>query len=160
MTERFQLGQQVTVTDHLFRPRHVNAAQVLAVAEVWPHIPERVLKFAREAMANAEYETRPHSAPGRYKILLPVSLGPWKHNDQWGNLGVDTRRHPVVHDLPMPAQGIITRQGNLSDGIPEGGGGGSHWFWLGRRVGYHVAYHLNRRPLIVLPHMIQEASDD
>ena len=149
----YTLGQKVTVTDHLFRTRAISPAQVVALSAAWPYMPQKVTEDARTLLERQS--ARRHGLLGRYKVWLPVSLGPWKHNDDWGTLGVDTRRHPVVHDLPMPTEGVVVRQVQIQDGEPFWEEYGSEWSTMSSRVGYHVAYHLSRRPLVVLPHMIE-----
>ena len=154
----FTLGQQVTVTDYLFRTSGINSVQAVEIANVWPEMPEQVTQAASKTLDSARAETRHYGAPGRYKVWLPISLGPYKNSEAWGWLSIDGRRHPVVTDLNLPLSGIITRQVQLQDGIPEWEEGGAYFCGLSSRIGYEVTYHLSRRPVRVLPSMIQEVT--
>lgn len=67
----------------------------------------------------------------------------------------DDRNNPAPYYLKLPLEGVVVQQVTLQHGVPDNDYEyGSSWNQKVSNVGYKVAYHLNRRPLTVLPSLI------
>lgn len=144
------LGQRVTVTDYLVRAS-LTSDQAISLSDIWDEMPEGVVKQARKASS-------PSSVYRHYRVWAPASIvNTYPSNHHFGYVSNGTREHPRLYpgSVDLPVTGVIVQQVLVQDGMPEYGEYGSGFSRMSTRVGYKVAYHLTRRPLLVLPSMIE-----
>lgn len=149
----FTLGQSVTITDFLARAE-LTAKEVVALAEAWPEVPAPIVKAA-QALLDNDHQLR--SDPGRYRVFVPSSLVGYPRPRGLERASTASKHHPIPWrgDIPFPLPGIVVQQVQLQDGFPFYEEYGSEFHRLSTRKGFKVAYRLDRRPLTVVPSMIE-----
>lgn len=154
MTAAFTLGQRVRIADYLVRV-DASAEAVVALDDIWPDTPPAVVTRARSEIENAR--PRRHWRSRGFRIYAPASIVcAYPRHEGLYDISFCTRRHPFVYpsSISLPADGIVVQQVQCADGSVIYDEDGTGFYSLSVRLGYHVAYHLARRPMIVLPSMV------
>lgn len=148
------LGQPVTIADFLERAE-LTAAEVVALAEAWPETPVPVVNAAQTRLESNAHLLRPD--PGRYRVFVPSSLVgyPRPRGLELATTASKHHRTPWRGDIQFPLPGIVIQQVQLQDGSPFYEEYGSEFHRMSTRKGFKVAYRLDRRPLTVIPSMLE-----
>ncbi|GAA1327540.1 hypothetical protein GCM10009592_14470 [Brachybacterium rhamnosum] len=152
----YRLGQPVTITDYLVRAE-LRFRQALTLADLWEDMPSQIVAAAQR-MNDRKAEPWERNMR-KFRVWMPASLYP--------ALGWDvrllTRTHPEPFPysgpggLDFPLAGLVTQRVQVQDGrIHRDYEEGATFIHQSSRKGYRVAHDVNRRPLLVLPSMIQE----
>lgn len=156
-TTKLTLGQPVTITDYLVRA-NVTAKQVLILADRWAELPPVFVDKAQKSIDRNRDRTY-HWDP-TFRMWIPASIVSTSWSD--GVLGyiiTEKRNHPSPHysEVGLPLPGVVTQKIQVQDGsVNYCYEEGNIFTPFSVRTGYWVAYHLSRRPLLVLPSMIEE----
>lgn len=149
------LGQPVTITDYLVRG-DLSAEQVVKLSTRWAYLPTIIAEKAQQAVKS--------STGYRYagfRIWIPASLESESYRDGLNWISTKDRTHPnpTYSEMKLPLSGIVTQKVQVQDGqVEHDYDVGAVFIGWSVQPGYRVAYHLSRRPVLVLPSMIEEAA--
>lgn len=150
------LGQPVMIADYLVRAE-LRPKQAIALADLWDDMPAKVAE-AVQRFRDREEKRRERDLR-EFRVWMPASLYP--------ELGWDVRLLTRTHPEPVPwtgkgalafpLGGIVTQQLQVQDGrMHYDYAEGATFIHQQSRKGYRVAYNVNRRPLLVVPSMIED----